>query len=129
MIRVGFWQSASCYAPTAGRLAAAIATNWAMPRLIWAGAERSNELTRCIEKILSHRRRKSSQDHGAKRKMVRLKGRVEVAAKIATSPSPGSGPAAVLLRDAPSNGQILLFQDQPLTAAIPAQTRTSARSA
>jgi hypothetical protein len=69
-----------------------------MPRLMRSCADRSNELTRCI-KILPRRRRKSSQDHGAKGKMVRLKGRVEEALKIATLPSPGSGPAAVLLRE------------------------------
>jgi hypothetical protein len=68
-------------------------------------------------KILPRRRKKSSQDHGAKGKMVRLKRRVEEAVKIATLPSPGSGPAAVLLRERRGNGQILLFQDQASTAA------------
>jgi hypothetical protein len=59
MIRLGFGKTLR-YAPTAGRLAAAIATNCAMPRLMRSCADRSNELTRCIknpsapeEKILS----------------------------------------------------------------------------
>jgi hypothetical protein len=39
-------------APTSGRLAAAIATNRAISRLIRRGVERSNEATRCMIKIL-----------------------------------------------------------------------------
>jgi hypothetical protein len=37
------------YAPASGRLAAAIATKRAIPRLIRDGVERSNERTRSIE--------------------------------------------------------------------------------
>jgi hypothetical protein len=44
-------------APTSGRLAAAIATNRAISRLIRRGVERNNEATRCMTKILPCRRK------------------------------------------------------------------------
>jgi hypothetical protein len=64
--------NAKAYAPASGRLAAAIATNRAIPRLIRDGVERSNERTRSIE--VSFR---APKDHGAQGKMVVAQPHVE----------------------------------------------------
>jgi hypothetical protein len=82
-----------------------------MPRLMRSCAECSNELTRCI-KILPRPRRKSSQDHGPEGKMVRLKGRVEEAVKIATLQPSGWTWQQIHCRAAANEKQNLLECDE-----------------
>jgi hypothetical protein len=125
-----FREAGGRYAPTAGRLAAAIATNCAMPRLMRSCAERSNELTRCIEEILSRRRKRPSQDHGAKGKNGPPKGTCRGGgenSKIAIALArPGSGFIAGMQA---VTDKFFSSQDESLTAATRAQIRRCARSA
>jgi len=64
--------NAKAYAPASGRLAAAIATNRAIPRLIRDGVERSNERTRSIEvsfrapKIMAYKAKWSSRSRASR---------------------------------------------------------------